>query len=237
LKQGEEARIAHADHGALVATSSVNEAVPSIPTNFGSLSVPLMHPVWFVTVPFLQKELTAECMLSSTLHTTEFVSGNRDAVNCIAVIDVKGEITRNTDSFSYAASGVANSVAIVKLIQAAAKNDCVKAIIIDLDTPGGEVTASDEIYHELKLCKKPVVASHNRGHDELVQEGETGFLLPPGDAAGLAERVEALAKDRPARERLGEAGAASARAYTVAAVRRELLELLTAQEAEKKETP
>lgn len=90
---------------------------------------------------------------------------------------------------------------------------------------------------EAMLCKKPVVASHNRGHDELVREGVTGFLLPPGDAARLAERVEALAKDRPASARLGEAGAASARAYTVAAVRLELLELLTAQEAEKKETP
>ena len=90
---------------------------------------------------------------------------------------------------------------------------------------------------EAMLCQKPVVASQNRGHDELVQEGETGFLLPPGDAAGLAERVEALAKDRPARERLGEAGAVLAQTYTVAAVRRELLGLLTAQNAGNKETP
>lgn len=90
---------------------------------------------------------------------------------------------------------------------------------------------------EAMLCKKPVVASHNRGHDELVREGETGFLFDAGDAALLAERIEALAKDAAARERLGEAGAARAAAYTVAAVRRELLELLTAQEAEKKETP
>ena len=94
-------------------------------------------------------------------YTTEFVSGNPDAENRIAIIDVKGEITRDTDSFSYAASGVANSVSIVKLIQAAAKDETVKAIILDLDTPGGEVTASDEIYHELKLCEKPVVAMMN----------------------------------------------------------------------------
>ena len=90
---------------------------------------------------------------------------------------------------------------------------------------------------EAMLCQKPVFASHNRGHDELVREGETGFLFDAGDAALLAERIEALAKDAAARERLGEAGAARAAAYTVAAVRRELLELLTAQEAEKKETP
>jgi len=34
-----------------------------------------MHPVWFATVPFRQKELTAECVpISVTLQTTEFVS-------------------------------------------------------------------------------------------------------------------------------------------------------------------
>jgi len=91
--------------------------------------------------------------------TTEFVSGNPKAKNKIAVIDVKGSITSDEDTFG--STGNANSGAIVKLIRAAEKDENVKAIIIDLDTPGGEVTASDEIYHELKLCKKPVVAMMN----------------------------------------------------------------------------
>ena len=90
--------------------------------------------------------------------TTEFVSGNEKAKEKIAVIDVKGTIERGSGEFS---ADVANSVTIVKLIRAAAKDDDVKAIIIDLETPGGEVTASDEIYHELKLCGKPVVAMMN----------------------------------------------------------------------------
>ncbi len=90
---------------------------------------------------------------------------------------------------------------------------------------------------EAMLCEKPVVASHNRGHDELVLEGETGFLFAPEDAALLAERVEALAKNAAARERLGEAGAARAAAYTVGAVRQELLELLNVRAANDKETP
>ena len=91
-------------------------------------------------------------------YSTEFISGNADADNRIAVIDVKGTITSETDSFG---TSIANSATIVKLIRAAAKDDSVKAIIVDLDTPGGEVTASDEIYHELKICGKPVVAMMN----------------------------------------------------------------------------
>ena len=136
-------------------------------------------------------------------YTTEFVSGNPDALNSIAIIDVKGEITRDTDSFSYAASGVANSVSIVKLIKAAVKDENVKAIIIDLDTPGGEVTASDEIYHELKLCEKPVVAMMNSlaasggyyvacGANKIVAHkstmtGSIGVILSSYDASELVE--------------------------------------------------
>ena len=97
-------------------------------------------------------------LTSSEEFTTEFVSGNSGAENRIAIIDVKGAIASDTESFG---TSVANSRDIVKLIRAAVKDEAVKAIIIDLDTPGGEVTASDEIYHELKLCQKPVVAMMN----------------------------------------------------------------------------
>ena len=103
-------------------------------------------------------ESTAAFKPGADDFTTEFISGNADAENRIAVIDVKGTITSDAETFGEV---IANSKSIVKLIRAAKDDENVKAIIIDLDTPGGEVTASDEIYHELKLCGKPVVAMMN----------------------------------------------------------------------------
>ena len=79
---------------------------------------------------------------------------------------------------------------------------------------------------EAMLCEKPVVASHNRGHDELVAEGETGYLLAPEDAKGFAERILALAKDPALRFRLGARGAERIRPYAVSATREELGKLL-----------
>jgi len=133
-------------------------------------------------------------------YTTEFISGNADAENRIAVIDVKGEITSDSESFG---TSVANSTAIVKLIRAAKDDDSVKAIIIDLDTPGGEVTASDEIYHELKLCGKPVVAMMNSlaasggyyiacGANKIVANkstltGSIGVIISSVDVSGLLD--------------------------------------------------
>lgn len=45
---------------------------------------------------------------------------------------------------------------------------------------------------ESMLCAKPVVASVNRGHRELVADGQTGYLVQADDAAAFAQKVAAL---------------------------------------------
>ena len=42
---------------------------------------------------------------------------------------------------------------------------------------------------EAMLCKKPVVASINRGHKELVAPERTGFLVNPDDVEGFAKNI------------------------------------------------
>ena len=42
---------------------------------------------------------------------------------------------------------------------------------------------------ESMLCGKPIVASHNRGHNELVQEGKNGYLVDPDDYQAFADKV------------------------------------------------
>jgi L-malate glycosyltransferase len=56
----------------------------------------------------------------------------------------------------------------------------------------------------------PVVASAVGGLPEVVRDGETGYLVPPGDEARLAERLSALVADPELRARLGAAGRALA---------------------------
>ena len=58
----------------------------------------------------------------------------------------------------------------------------------------------------------PVVASRIGGIPEAVIDGETGILVPPGDAAALAEGVRRLTLDAELRRRLGHRGREWARA-------------------------
>jgi glycogen(starch) synthase len=53
---------------------------------------------------------------------------------------------------------------------------------------------------------RPVVASAVGGLAELVVDGETGLLVPPGDRAALRAAVDRLLSDPGLRHRLGEAG-------------------------------
>jgi glycosyltransferase involved in cell wall biosynthesis len=52
----------------------------------------------------------------------------------------------------------------------------------------------------------PVVASNVGGVSELVADGDTGLLVPPGDAQSLAAAIERLLEDPALCRRFGEAG-------------------------------
>ncbi len=85
----------------------------------------------------------------------ETISGSRlETENKIVVVDVKGVI------MSDGGFDMAGSRRIAYELAAARKDPRVVAIVLDMDTPGGEVTASDEIHREVRLCRKanlPVV--------------------------------------------------------------------------------
>ncbi len=55
---------------------------------------------------------------------------------------------------------------------------------------------------EAMACAVPVVASAVGGIPEVVEDGKTGFLAPPGDVAGMAERALRLLGDATEHERM-----------------------------------
>ena len=89
----------------------------------------------------------------------ELVLEDNRASDKIAVVDIAGIIT----SYSLDGSGQ-NMVALVKDQLALAAGDrAVKGVLLKVDSPGGEVLASDEIYRAIsefqKKSSKPVVAA------------------------------------------------------------------------------
>lgn len=77
----------------------------------------------------------------------------------VAVIGVSGPIVSGeAPEFDLTGpTAVAASGSIARLIRQAARDSQVKAILLRVDSPGGSVIGSDEIYHALKQANKPVV--------------------------------------------------------------------------------
>ena len=76
---------------------------------------------------------------------------------------------------------------------------------------------------EAMLCKKTIVASINRGHKELIKDGENGYLFTPGDWETMAKRIlEVYQGEKNEFLAMGEKGYQIAQSYTVAAVEEEI---------------
>lgn len=59
---------------------------------------------------------------------------------------------------------------------------------------------------EAMASRRPVIATRVAGVSELVEDGVSGFLAPPGDAETFANRISQLASDPDLRQRMGDAG-------------------------------
>ncbi len=80
---------------------------------------------------------------------------------------------------------------------------------------------------EASAMGRPVIASKLGGFIETVADGETGFLIPAGDAEALAQALERVMSLSPAeRAAIGAAGTARARAlYSKAALQASTLQV------------
>lgn len=68
------------------------------------------------------------------------------------------------------------------------------------------------VYLEAMACGLPVVACEGSGAEEVVQDGITGFLVPPNDVTSTANAIRILLLDSERRARMG----AAARAFVEA---------------------
>lgn len=75
-----------------------------------------------------------------------------------------------------------------------------------VEGPDGDLDGLPNVLIEAMAARIPVVASTLSAIPEAVGDGFQGFLVPPGDAARLAERLEILLGDEALRRRMGEKG-------------------------------
>jgi len=104
------------------------------------------YVIWIGVAGFVILAFILFVLFSVGLSAGSFLPGQQ-----VAIIPLKGEISNSIDVFDSALS----ADEIVKLIDEADSNPSVGAILIDIDSPGGEVIASKQIVYKLREVEKP----------------------------------------------------------------------------------
>jgi glycosyltransferase involved in cell wall biosynthesis len=74
------------------------------------------------------------------------------------------------------------------------------------------------VVHEAMSRGKPVIGTNHGGHTDMIIDGETGALVPPGNVDALARAMEDLLRDPERRERLGRSALERATLFAADAV-------------------
>lgn len=75
---------------------------------------------------------------------------------------------------------------------------------------------------EAMLCARPIIASRNRGHNELIDDGKTGYLFDMLDFDMLAEKIETIYRNPEMAEAFGQQAYQKVQSYTSEAVIRQM---------------
>jgi len=114
--------------------------------------------------------------------------------------------------------GKAALLGIAQRVHLAGFREDIPAVMSALDImalPSISGEGSPAVVKEAMACRVPVVATELDGVREIVDEGVDALLVPPGDAARLAQALDALLADAALRERLAARALEKVRHYSV----------------------
>ena len=110
------------------------------------------------------------------------------------------------------------SMGLSDVVQLTGARDDIGALLSEIDV--SVLTSLKEgcsnVVLESMAAGCPLVVTDVGGNGELIESGVTGYLVPPGDAAGIARHVLELLRDPGLRRRMGEAGRARVRSMFTA---------------------
>jgi glycosyltransferase involved in cell wall biosynthesis len=100
----------------------------------------------------------------------------------------------------------------------------VALIVPSITAKSGDEEGLPNVVIEAMAQGTPVIGSRHAGIGEAIADGENGLLVPPGDAAALADAIARLVGDPDQRTRLGAAARRTAVAHFDAKTQSRLLE-------------
>lgn len=158
---------------------------------------------FFLTLGFIGSIVLGLFLFAGLFSSSELTTRDR-----IAVLEVYGPIA-NTGRGDFFSGRGASAEELIPLIRRVSREDQYRALVLNIDTPGGSAAGSQSIYHELMRFKeesgKPIVAilgdsatsggyyvasaaDHIMAHPATLT-GSIGVIMEIGNYEGLYEKL------------------------------------------------
>ncbi|MEM3030179.1 MAG: signal peptide peptidase SppA [Candidatus Micrarchaeia archaeon] len=124
---------------------------------------------------------------------------------CVGVLPIRGVITTTSEEAGLFSAGTIGSDDVLELLKEAERRGDIKSLLVEVDSPGGSVVASREIYEGVRDFKKPTIAFFREvaasggyyaavGADEIISDpdaitGSIGARATFEDLSGLFEKI------------------------------------------------
>lgn len=141
----------------------------------------------------------------AALIVVPFLNARGIGQKCVGVVEINGELVAQGVEPTLFFGGIMGSEDIAKLIEEADEEDGVGAIMLVINSPGGSVVATHEVYEAVVNAKKPTVAYFREmaasggyyigaGTDYIVSEpsaltGNIGARMTYLEMSGLFEKI------------------------------------------------
>lgn len=154
-------------------------------------------------------EATLSCVLVGHLAPGK---GHEDAIRAIADLASRGirvrlKLVGGTGPADYAARlrRLIDSLGVSQLIEMVGHVPDPGRFFVQADVAlmCSRMEAFGRVTVEAMKHGTPVIGARSGGTAEIIHDGFNGYLYTPGDARGLAERIERLARDREGMRRMG----------------------------------
>ncbi len=136
---------------------------------------------WWIALAIVLVLMMCSCgCLVVALLAVSYAPHMRSAGDAVAIVEVKGTIMSGEAPGGFGETGIAYSGKVIADLKKAEDDPSVAAIVLDVDSPGGGVTASADIHRALTECYKPIVTSMG----DVAASG--GYYIACGPGYGMA---------------------------------------------------
>lgn len=160
-----------------------------------------------------------DCFLIGVIGRVHYMKGHGTLIEALHLLEkagwdrfkalIVGDVFRGYEDLLASLENLVEKRGLQGKVEFCGYRTDVASVLQDVDAvvmPSEGFDSLPTVILEAMAARKPVIATASGGAVELVDDGVTGYVVPPGDSGSITEALQALAESREVAVEMGLAG-------------------------------